>query len=114
MLNQIKKKFFGGIIKSNIKRFKKKVSSVKINGLNKATSNFALPLILVLIALIIAFKNYSPDTFLSGWDTLHPEFDYKLNLIRTRSGVFRTEQGLGALASHAHMVEVVRIFILWF
>jgi hypothetical protein len=71
------------------------------------------PLVLFLIALFLSFKNYTPGTFLSGWDTLHPEFDFPLNIQRTFFGVFRPEQGLGALAAHAHMVELPRIFILY-
>lgn len=70
------------------------------------------PAILFLIALILSIQNYTPGTFLSGWDTLHPEFDFKLNILRTFFGVFRPEQGLGAVAAHAHMVELPRIFIL--
>lgn len=73
----------------------------------------AFPLILTFIAIIICVQNYTSGTFLSGWDTLHPEFDFKLNTLRTLFGVFRPEQGLGAVAAHAHMVELPRIFILF-
>ena len=75
--------------------------------------NFSFPLILFLVAFFICIQNYTPGTFLSGWDTLHPEFDFKLNLMRTLFGVFRPEQGLGAVAAHAHMVELPRIAILF-
>ena len=53
---------------------------------------------LSLISLILCITNYIPGTFLSGWDTLHPEFNFGLNFERTIFGVFRIEQGLGAVA----------------
>jgi len=72
-----------------------------------------LPAFLVLIASFIAFKNYSFGTSLIGWDSLHPEFNFSLNFFRSLFGVWREEQGLGALAAHSHMADLPRIFILW-
>src|SRR5579864_8417312 len=69
--------------------------------------------ILIFISLLLCSVNYTPGTFLSGWDTLHPEFNFGLNLQRVLFGVFRTEQGLGAVAGHSHMVELIRIIILY-
>jgi len=40
--------------------------------------HYIFPLILILVALLVAFKSYTPGTILSGWDTLHPEFDFGL------------------------------------
>ncbi|MBU3935222.1 hypothetical protein KJ909_00960 [Patescibacteria group bacterium] len=71
------------------------------------------PLLLISLAFLIAFLNYTPDTFLTGWDTLHPELDFSLNFKRLIFGVWRTEQGLGALAAHAHMADLPRVFLLW-
>lgn len=73
-----------------------------------------LPVVILFsVALLLAVLNYRPDTFLSGWDTLHPEFDFKTNSLRSLFGVFRTEQGLGAVAAHSHMTELPRIVILY-
>jgi len=71
------------------------------------------PVLILLITLIIALLNYSPGTWLSGWDTLHPEFNFPLNFNRIINGVWRQEQGFGALAGHAHMSELPRIIFLW-
>ncbi len=71
------------------------------------------PLLLALIVAIISWRNYTPGTFLSGWDTLHPEFDFGLNFKRLIFGVWRQEQGLGAVAGHSHMADLPRVFILW-
>ena len=68
---------------------------------------------LLAISLILCLVNYTPGTFLSGWDTLHPEFNFGLNFQRTIFGVFRIEQGLGAVAAHSHMGDLPRIILLY-
>ena len=80
--------------------------------LAKAKNNIFVILILV-ISIFLALKNYTPGTILSGWDTLHPEFNFGLNFERILSGVFREEQGLGAVAAHSHMADLPRILILY-
>ena len=71
------------------------------------------PLMLAAVAVLLCARNYTPDTWLSGWDTLHPEFNLALNFQRVINGVWRQEQGLGALAGHAHLSELPRILFLW-
>ncbi|HRN96279.1 MAG TPA: hypothetical protein PLD54_02440, partial [Candidatus Levybacteria bacterium] len=71
------------------------------------------PCILILLTATIATLNYTPSTFLTGWDTLHPEFNFYQNLKNVFFGVFRSDQGLGAVAAHSHMAELPRILILW-
>lgn len=70
------------------------------------------PLLLVGITLAVAFLNWQ-HTWLTGWDTLHPEFDFPLHFYRSFFGVWREDQGLGTLAAHSHMSELPRIAILW-
>lgn len=69
--------------------------------------------LIILTVALLSWLNYTPGTFLSGWDTLHPEFDFPLNFSRLLSGVWREEQGLGAIAGHSHMADLPRVFILW-
>ncbi len=69
--------------------------------------------LLFLINLFVFLTNFKSGFFLSGWDTLHPEFDFSLNLRRLIFGVWRQEQGLGALAAHSHMADLPRVFLLW-
>ncbi len=71
------------------------------------------PAFLVLITLFIAWRNYTPGTLLSGWDTLHPEFNFGLYLKRVFWGVWQEHQGIGAVASQAHAAELTRIPILF-
>ena len=69
--------------------------------------------LLIVIVSILVIINYRTGTFLSGWDTLHPEFDFGLNFKRLFFGVWRGEQGLGAPAGHAHMADLPRVIFLW-
>lgn len=70
-------------------------------------------LLLIFIGATLAATNYTPGTFLSGWDTLHPEFNLPLAFTRTINGVWRADQGLGAVAIHSHMAELPRLVLLW-
>lgn len=75
--------------------------------------SFIFPFLLVLVVFLLFFLNYSPNSWLSGWDTLNPEFNFLLNFKRIVNGVWRQEQGLGAIAGHSHMSELPRIILLW-
>ncbi len=79
----------------------------------KKIKNHILLIVLILITLFVCFKNYTPGTILSGWDTLHPEFNFRLNISREVGGVFRENQGLGAVAAHADMADLPHILILY-
>ena len=71
------------------------------------------PLILIILCLSICALNYKSNTFLTGWDTLHPELNFSLNFGRLINGVWRYEQGLGAIAGHSHMADLPRVLLLW-
>ncbi len=75
--------------------------------------NLLFPVLIFVLTAYLSFKNYLPGTWLSGWDTLHPEFDFRLNIGRLVEGVWREEQGLGAVAGHAHMADLPRVLFLW-
>lgn len=75
--------------------------------------NLFFPTLIILITVSLAILNHVPNTWLTGWDTLHPEFNFPLNLQRVLLGVWRQDQGLGTVAVHAHIVELPRILILW-
>ena len=67
---------------------------------------------LIFLSSVLFFLNYSPNTFLSGWDTLHPEFNLQLYLSRILS-VWQSHQGLGAPPAQAHAAELPRMIIVW-
>ncbi len=74
---------------------------------------YIFPLVLLLVGLWLCFTNYTPGTYLIGWDSLHPEFNFPEAFRRVWQGVWRGEQGLGAIAAHSHMSDWPRISFLW-
>jgi hypothetical protein len=78
----------------------------------KFLQNNIFPILIIIICGILAWKNYVPNTILSGWDTLHPEFNFWLYFKRAFNGVWMENQGLGAVASQAHPAEIPRLLIL--
>lgn len=70
--------------------------------------------IITLLVGILAWTNHVPGTMLAGWDDLHHEFNFPLAFTRTIQGVWRADQGLGAVAGHSHMSDLPRIAVLWF
>ncbi|MEK7112628.1 MAG: hypothetical protein AAB875_04835, partial [Patescibacteria group bacterium] len=83
----------------------------------KLTSWFAkllFPTLIIILTSFIAWRNYEPGTILSGWDTLHPEFNLSLYFKRAFYGVWQEHQGLGAVASQAHPAELPRLLIVSF
>ena len=68
--------------------------------------------VLLLITIFICVVNYKSGTFLTGWDTLHPEFNFKVYWSRVFFSVWQEHQGLGAVASQAHAAEIPRVLIL--
>ena len=71
------------------------------------------PLLIAGIAWWICITTYVPGSWLTGWDTLHPEFNFPLAFERIFSGVWREEQGFGTVAGHSHMSELPRYVVLW-
>lgn len=63
-----------------------------------------------LIAVLLCYTNYTPHTYLSGWDTIHPEFNMGQYFNRITS-VWQEHQGLGAPPSQAHAAEIPRMAI---
>lgn len=70
-------------------------------------------ILLVLLVAVICLTTYKSGSFLTGWDTLHPEFNFSRNLERMINGVWREDQGLGAVAGHSHMADLPRVLLLW-
>ena len=71
-------------------------------------------LFLFIFTLFVAYKNIIPGTYLTGWDNLHPEFDFKTNIIdRSLFSVWQEYQGLGILAGNAHAADLIRQVGLW-
>ena len=70
-------------------------------------------LLVAAVSIVICVKDYRPETYLSGWDTLHPEFNLNLYGERVFFGAWQEHQGLGAPAAQAHLSELPRLPVLW-
>lgn len=68
--------------------------------------------LILAIVTFISFKNYTPNTYLTGWDNLHPEFNFRLNIERSLNAVWQEYQGVGVLGGMAHSADLPRQVIL--
>lgn len=65
--------------------------------------------LIFLVVMLLFFTNYVPGTWLSGWDNLHPEFDFQTNIIdRSIWSTWQEYQGLGVRAGNAHAADLIR------
>jgi hypothetical protein len=71
------------------------------------------PFILLTLGLFISFLNWSPGTWQTGWDTLHPEFNWKINIPRHLFGMWQENQGMGNVGGHSHAADMPRILTLF-
>lgn len=69
-------------------------------------------IILIVLVTILCAANYTPGTFLTGWDNLHPEFNIWANLKRSIFSTWQEHQGLGLLAGMAHASDLIRQLII--
>ena len=78
----------------------------------KWLKEWIFPLIIFAVTAFIAFKNYTPNTYLTGWDNLHPEFNFKLNIERSLNAVWQEYQGVGLLGGMSHAADLPRQLVL--
>jgi hypothetical protein len=79
-------------------------------------SNFwdiALILIILSASIFVAIRNFTPGTWLLGWDDLVPELNFKLSIARSLSVAWQEYQGLGLLGGMAHAADLPRQIVLW-
>lgn len=70
-------------------------------------------LVLSILVGLLALTNFTPGTWLSGWDNLHPEFNFGLNIGRSLSSVWQEYQGVGLLGGMSHSADLPRQLILF-
>jgi len=68
--------------------------------------------IIFFIVLLLAIKNIAPGTWLSGWDNLHSEFNFPLNIKRSVFAAWQEYQGLGLLGGMGHASDLPRQIFL--
>jgi hypothetical protein len=62
--------------------------------------------------LLLAVVNYQPNTWLTGWDNIHPEFNFQINLERHLTASWQEYQGTGLPAAMGHAADVPRLIVL--
>jgi len=73
------------------------------------------PLLLILIVSVIAITNYTPHTYLTGWDNFQTDLNPWLGVKRSFDSVWQEGQSFGLVAGMGHAADLVRaisIFIL--
>ena len=61
---------------------------------------------------VIWVTNFTPGTWLAGWDNLMPELNIWLNLKRSLLAVWQEYQGLGLVGGMGHATDLIRQLIL--
>ncbi len=69
--------------------------------------------IIFLIVNALFALNYVPGTYLTGWDNLHPEFNFGLNVKQSVFSVWQEHQGLGVLLGMQHSTALLYQIALW-
>lgn len=79
---------------------------------NIISENWPVICIFLMWAVVVV-ANYQPGTWLIGWDSLLPEFNFRLNITRSLIGAWQEYQGLGITGGMAHSADLVRQLFLW-
>ncbi len=69
--------------------------------------------ILSALVLLLFVTNYLPGSYLTGWDNLHPEFNFAANIQRAIFAVWQEYQGLGLLGGMGHATDIVHGVFLY-
>lgn len=70
-------------------------------------------LFLVLLEIVLAWKNIIPGSWLTGWDSTQPELNLNLNLVRSLTSIWQEYRGLGLPDGMAHAANIVHLFYVW-
>lgn len=76
-------------------------------------AKFLAPLFLLGLFCLVLLTNFSPHTWLSGWDNLMPELNPQMNIQRSLSAVWQEYQGLGLLGGMGHSTDLIRQLLLY-
>jgi len=76
---------------------------------------FIFPYLSIFLLVSILFlTNVKKNTYFSGWDNLHPEFNFAEYAKRIVFGAWVEHQGLGAPAAQSQLSELSRLPIIFF
>ena len=78
----------------------------------KFIKNYSFEIFLFVVVFVLCAHNFTPSTFLTGWDNLMPELNIWANLKRSIFSTWQEYQGLGLLAGMAHASDLIRQLII--
>jgi hypothetical protein len=84
---------------------------MKLKLINFLKSYYPVLFLLIITGILFA-ANYKAGTYLTGWDNLHPEFNFQENIKRAFFGVWQEYQGLGLLGGMGHASDLFREIFL--
>jgi hypothetical protein len=70
-------------------------------------------LALLLVFLMVVVINFPFNSWYTGWDNLHPEFDFWLNFKRAFQAVWQENQGTGTYGGHGYAATLPHTLILF-
>lgn len=70
-------------------------------------------LFLFILVTLLLYLNFTPGTYLIGWDNLQVELDLGINLERAFNVSWQEYQGLGLLGGMGHGADLLRQILLW-
>ncbi len=63
-------------------------------------------LLLLAVEVLLFLTNFTPGTYLMGWDNIMPEFNVKANVMRSLVGVWQEYRGLGLYDGMSHIAAL--------
>lgn len=71
-------------------------------------------LVLIFLEGLLFLTNYTPGTYVVGWDNMYPELNFGLNFKRAIFGVWQEYRGLGLEDGLSHAAQLPHYLLLWF
>lgn len=71
-------------------------------------------IVIFSVVFIIGLLNFGFNTYLTGWDNLHPEYNLLVNIRRSIFAAWQEYQGLGLLGGMGHAADLPRQLVLLF
>lgn len=68
---------------------------------------------LLVIFLGVFLTNFPFGSYMTGWDNLHPEFNFALNFKRGIESVWQFNQGVGTFGGHGYAATLPHTFVLF-
>jgi hypothetical protein len=96
----------------NITKIKHRFPLKQLRHLGKLFIRLWPVVALLFITGLLIFLNFEPNTYLTGWDNLHPEFDITENIRRGFFSVWQEYRGPGLLGGMAHAADLPRVLFI--